>query len=104
MKATDTLNAWKAYAQEHSTAGADNVFTHDGVSYSFDAKPRKLANGALQGRCYAQRRGQAPVDIGGFKIAADGSVVSLPLPRLSTMPSAAAMAAHANDCPPEELV
>jgi len=78
VKAIATLNAWKDFARANNRAGGDNVFVHNGAAYSFDARPRKLENGALQGHIYRQFMGQPPADIGGFKINADGDVVSLP--------------------------
>lgn len=68
------------------------MITVDGVSYSWDARPRRLQNGALQGRVYAQPRGQLGGDIGGYKIAADGSVVKIPSAMRSVLPGAAAAA------------
>ncbi len=78
MNAAATFNAWKDYARAHSKSGAENVFTLDGAAFFFDPAPRELHNGALQGRIYRQGRGQNPVDIGGYKIGADGRVLSLP--------------------------
>ncbi len=72
--AAQRLEAWAAAG----SSGAVNVITVDGVSYSWDAHPRKLQNGALQGRVYAQRRGETPRDIGGFKIDAHGRVINIP--------------------------
>lgn len=78
MNAATTLAAWKDYSIGHSRSGCDNTFPHNGVLYSFDANPRALQNGALQGRVYRQDPGQPPHDIGGFKINGDGTVAALP--------------------------
>lgn len=78
MNAHDTLNAWKDFSRSHSKGGADNLFRHNGSLYGFDAHPRPLQNGALQGRVYRQDPGQLMQDIGGFKINADGSIAALP--------------------------
>lgn len=74
MTAERRLETWT----EACTGGATNVITVEGVSYSWDAHPRRLQNGALQGRVYAQPRGELARDIGGFKIDAHGRVAQLP--------------------------
>lgn len=68
--------------------GATNVLTVEGVSYSWDARPRRLKNGAVEGRVYAQRGGEHQRDIGGYKIAADGAVVRIPAPLRGALPGA----------------
>lgn len=80
------LEAWA----QACAAGATNVITVDGVSYSWDTHPRQLQNGALQGRVYAQPRGAISHDIGGYKIAAGGTVLKVPAALRSTLPGAAA--------------
>lgn len=79
MNAAATFNAWidLCHSTPHGT-GADNMFRLDGALYTFDAHPRRLANGAIQGRIYRHDRGEAPRDIGGFKIAADGTLAAAP--------------------------
>lgn len=72
-----------------SIAGAINLVKVDGVIYSWDARPRRLKNGALEGRVYAQRRGEAPRDIGGFKIGADGHVLKIPPELAAVLPGCA---------------
>lgn len=76
-RALATLEAWKLHSMSIG-AGGSNCFRHNGVSYAFDAHPRALANGALQGRIYRQERGAHPQDLGGFKIDDHGDVVALP--------------------------
>lgn len=96
MKMTNAaaiLEAWKTFARANSRSGADNVFAANGHSYSFDARPRALANGALQGRFYRQDRGETVHDIGGFKIDASGAVAAIPDELLGVLPVAAAEAA-----------
>lgn len=77
MNSAAIFAAWQDYARGHSL-GCSNGFRHNGLFYSFDAHPRQLHNGALQGRIFRQARGESPQDIGGFKIGADGSIVALP--------------------------
>jgi hypothetical protein len=76
------LEAW-AHACSN---GSSNVLTVAGVCYSWDAHPRKLQNGALQGRVYAQPRGESPRDIGGFKIDARGRVLQVPRELAGVLP------------------
>ena len=76
------LEAWAAAG----SSGATNVITVAGVSYSWDAHPRRLQNGSVQGRVYAQPRGQLARDIGGFKIDARGHVVHLPRELAGVLP------------------
>ena len=68
------LHSWALVA----IGGSINMVKVAGVLYTWDAHPRRLQNGAVQGRIYAQRRGELPRDIGGFKIDARGRVVQLP--------------------------
>lgn len=67
----DRLRSWTNATGENTRVAGD-------VHFAWDARPRKLANGAVQGRVYMQRRGHVPYDIGGFKLDAQGNVVSLP--------------------------
>lgn len=76
------LQSW-AYTCKN---GSTNVLSVDGVVYSWDAHPRLLKNGALEGRVYAQHRGEAPRDIGGYKIGADGAVLKLPAALTGVLP------------------
>jgi hypothetical protein len=71
---------------ETCTNGSVNVITAAGVVYSWDAHPRRLQNGALQGRVYAQPAGEMPRDVGGFKIDARGRVINLPEVLRSMLP------------------
>jgi hypothetical protein len=87
MSAAGTLAAWKDAAR--SSTGGDNLLRIDGVSYSFDAHPRALGNGALMGRTYRQRRGELSQDIGGFKIEPDGRVSAIPAELRDALPLAA---------------
>jgi hypothetical protein len=64
------------------------VITVAGVTYSWDARPRRLQNGALQGRVYAQARGENARDVGGFKIDAHGHVIHLPAVLAGVLPGA----------------
>lgn len=73
MDADRRLESWALAC----AGGATNVITVDGVSYNWDTRPRRLQNGSLQGRIYAQRRGELCRDIGGFKIDARGRVLQL---------------------------
>lgn len=75
------LQAWAAVC-----ASAINVLTVGDVCYTWDAHPRRLKNGALEGRVYAQHRGEAPRDIGGYKIGADGAVLKLPAALTGVLP------------------
>lgn len=50
--------------------------------------PRRLQNGALQGRVYAQRPGAMATDIGGFKIDARGRVLQIPRELAGVLPGA----------------
>lgn len=61
-----------------ATGGADNTRRVGDVLYSWTAHPRLQQNGAGLGRVYAQRRGESPVDIGGYKIDKDGNVLEFP--------------------------
>lgn len=71
--AEQRLASWSTVAQ----GGAVNMLRVDGVLWSWDAHPRRQKNGALIGRCYAQRRGESPRDLGAYKIGADGRVLQL---------------------------
>lgn len=66
--------------------GAINVVRLADASYSWDMRPRAQKNGAVLGRCYVQRRGQLPRDIGGYKIDAGGRVVQLPADLRAVLP------------------
>lgn len=70
------------------SSGCTNGLQLDGVFYSWDAHPRQLANGAVQGRVYAKRRGALGRDIGGFKIGADGTVLKIPRELAGVLPGA----------------
>jgi hypothetical protein len=87
--AEQRLDAW-AIAACSEGAGGSNVITVDAITYSWDARPRRLQNGALQGRVYAQARGETPRDIGGFKIDGRGRVVHLPRELAGVLPGAEA--------------
>jgi hypothetical protein len=89
MNAAATFAAWKEFARSHNRAGGDNIFWHNGSLYCFDANPRPLLNGSLQGRICRQDRSQAAQDIGGFKINGDGSIASLPQELHGVLPTGA---------------
>lgn len=76
------LHSWALAA----IAGSINVVRVDDVLYSWDPRPRRLKNGALQGRVYAQGRGELTRDLGGFKIDADGRVVHIPRELAGVLP------------------
>lgn len=85
IDAARRLEAWASAC----TNGSVNVITVGDVSYSWDARPRRLQNGALQGRIYAQERGELARDIGGYKIDARGRVVHLPQVLRQVLPGGA---------------
>lgn len=93
------LEAWSVEASSRSSGG-QNVITVDGISYSWDMRPRRLQNGALQGRIYAQRPGAVASDIGGFKIDARGHVLQLPRELAGVLPGASS--AEASESQDEE--
>ncbi len=70
-----------------ATSGA-NVLRAGDVLYSWDSRPRRQQNGALIGRVYAQRRGESPRDIGGYKIEPDGRVSRCPAELAGVLPGA----------------
>lgn len=75
------LQAWASVCRS-----GINVLTVDGVCYTWDAHPRRLKNGALEGRVYAQHRGEPPRELGGYKIGADGAVLKLPAALAGVLP------------------
>lgn len=83
------LHSWALVA----IGGSVNLVRVDGVTYTWEARPRTLKNGALQGRVFAQRAGDAPRDIGGFKIDAGGRVLQIPAPLARVLPGAELAAA-----------
>ena len=89
------LQAWA-----EACPSAANVYSVDDVSYSWDAHPRRLHNGALQGRVYAQPRGGIPRDIGGYKIAGDGTVLKIPAALRAVLPGATGAAASDDEAQP----
>ena len=84
MDASERLRSWASVC----SGGATNVLTLSGVCYSWDTSPRKLQNGSLQGRVYAQLSGELTRDIGGFKIDARGRVLELPEALRAVLPGA----------------
>lgn len=78
------LHSWALVA----IGGSVNLVRVDDVTYWWEAHPRALKNGALQGRVFAQRAGEAPRDIGGFKIDAGGRVLQVPAPLAHVLPGA----------------
>lgn len=77
--ALETLEWWKEFARAHNRAGGDNyVPAGAGTSYIFDTNPRRFESGALQGHIFRKDAGAGVQDIGVYKIAADGKVVSIP--------------------------
>ncbi|HEX5077696.1 MAG TPA: hypothetical protein VFV80_01015 [Geminicoccaceae bacterium] len=78
------LHSWALVA----IGGSVNVVRVDGVTYIWEAQPRALKNGALQGRVYAQAAGESPRDVGGFKIDAGGRVLQIPAPLAGVLPGA----------------
>lgn len=78
------LETWSALCLR----GATNMLTVDGVSYSWEAHPRREANGALVGRMYAQSRGQGCRYLGEFRIGADGQVLQCPAELAGVLPGA----------------
>lgn len=70
-----------------STSGS-NILRVGEVIYSWDSRPRRQQNGALIGRVYAQRRGESPRDIGGYKIEPDGRVSRAPAELAGVLPGA----------------
>lgn len=95
------LHAWSLAALGAPGAlGCVNMIRVDDVLYTWDAHPRRLQNGALQGRVYAKRRGQLDQDIGGFKIDARGRVVQLPAPLREVLPVGLEAAAGAEEAQP----
>lgn len=97
MTAARTFEAWKLFSAGHGIAGGSNCFTHAGASYSFDAHPRELGNGAIQGRIYRQAHGENAVDIGWFKIDAHGDVVAIPDELRDVLPMRAPAASAERD-------
>lgn len=77
------MHSWALAA----TSGANLVRIGD-VSYIWDTRPRRQQNGALLGRIYAQRQGEAPRDIGGYKIEPDGHVSRCPAELAGVLPGA----------------
>lgn len=88
MNAAATLKAWKNFARSNSRGGGDNVFRVGSTLYSFDAQPRELQNGALQGRFWAQAAGESPRDLGAYKISGDGSIAFVPDELVDVLPIA----------------
>lgn len=75
MSARDTLASW--YALAIKSSGCNNLLDTGTDKYVIDSRPHLLANGAVQGRMF--RFGpHGCADIGGFKIAADGTVLACP--------------------------
>jgi hypothetical protein len=83
--AAATLHSW-TLACLASTRG-DNLIRVKGTLFALDHKPRQLANGALRGRCW-KHTAHGFTDIGGFEIAADGSVNRCPAELADTLPGA----------------
>ena len=78
------LEAWAMVC----AGGATNVLRVDGVSYSWDTRPRVQKNGAAIGRVYAQRRGELPRDVGMYKLGARGDVLAIPAALAGVLPGA----------------
>jgi len=84
------LQAWASVC----VGGSVNLVRAGEALYTWDPNPRRLKNGALEGRVYAQRRGEVFRDAGGFKIAGDGAVAKVPAALRSILPGAADAAAE----------
>lgn len=78
MTAAATLSHWADLCR--ASARAENLLRVDGTLYCIAAHPRPLANGAITGRVHAHGRGHGFLDVGAFKIVADGQVVTMPEP------------------------
>jgi hypothetical protein len=87
------LQAWAGVC----VGGSINLARAGDALYTWDAHPRRLKNGALEGRVYAQRRGEVFRDAGGFKIAGDGTVAKVPAALRAVLPGA--LEASAEDQP-----
>lgn len=75
MNAAETLASWRAECG--GRVGGDNVLHHAGRTFVLDPHPRALKNGAIEGRVF--RFGPTGlIDIGGYKIATDGTIDRLP--------------------------
>lgn len=74
----------QAYAT--STPGASNMLRLGDVLWSWDTRPRRQQNGALIGRVYSKRRGEATRDAGRYKIDAGGHVLQLPAELRNALP------------------
>lgn len=75
------LEAWST-----ACLSAQNVLSVDGITWSWDTRPRLQKNGAAIGRVYLQAPGQFPRDVGAYKIGADGRVLELPAELRAVLP------------------
>lgn len=76
MSAEETLAAWRSACG--GSAGGENLFRHAGHVYVIEVlAPERLVNRAIRGRVYRFGPGGL-VDIGGYKIAANGAVAACP--------------------------
>jgi len=76
VSADETLAAWRAACGTPS--GGENLLKHAGRVYVIDVHaPERFANGALRGRVYRFGPGGL-LDIGRYKIAAEGTVAACP--------------------------
>jgi hypothetical protein len=94
MSAAATFYAWlQACAATHKGPSATNALhTANGIVYYVDPNPRTQSNGAIVGRMAKRRAGHPMSDAGAFKIAADGSVVSIPAELADLLPGASSAA------------
>lgn len=73
-----TLDPIHARLASWATGGFDNTRRVGDVLYSWTAHPRLQQNGAGLGRVYSKKRGESPVDIGGYKLDAGGNILEFP--------------------------
>lgn len=83
MTAAATFHAWVLACLASGHGGGDNVLRVDRDRYVI-GEPRTLANGAMVGRIH-RFTAHGLSDIGGYKIAADGAVIDLPLDWMRTI-------------------
>jgi hypothetical protein len=74
------LTTWARWIEACVNCGGSTNGIRDagGTWYYIDPTPRQLQNGAIVGRLHMHKLGHGMVDLGAFKIAADGRVLQIP--------------------------
>lgn len=80
MTAAATFHAWQLACLASGHGGGDNVLRIDKERYVI-GEPSTLGNGAMTGRIH-RFTSTGLSDIGGYKIAANGAVINLPVEAL----------------------